>query len=438
MSSTVNANPTKEFFISMLTRDIDVRAAIQELIDNSIDGAKRMCPTGDYSGLYIKITFNEKEFIIEDNCGGIPINIATDYAFRFGRSSNREKEKDQYYTGVFGIGMKRSLFRLGDYFEINSQTIDEKFSLKVDVNAWMEDDDQNWQFKLENEERNMHNKETGTKITVNRLHDGISKQFALSSFENALISYIQRYRTLAIEKGLEISVNDRRIVFVSEKIISTPNIHPYTTSSTIDEVSIKIIAGIAPKGTPENAGWYVYCNGRLIVFADKTSLTGWGEDGVRSYHPSLAFFRGFVFFESKDPEKLPWNTTKTNVDTSSLFYIFAKAKMREAAQQIIKTCNKIIDDDENCSTSNDDAKIFSAMNLVSLETSEIDKLTKKANNFSLVVPEISHKEPHSNITFAKPTREIDLLKKQMGVTTNKEVGEKAFEYYYRKECNSDE
>ena len=42
MGSKVNANPTKEFFISMLTRDIDIRAAILELIDNSIDGAKRM------------------------------------------------------------------------------------------------------------------------------------------------------------------------------------------------------------------------------------------------------------------------------------------------------------------------------------------------------------------------------------------------------------
>lgn len=40
MGSKVNANPTKEFFISMLTRDIDIRAAILELIDNSIDGAK--------------------------------------------------------------------------------------------------------------------------------------------------------------------------------------------------------------------------------------------------------------------------------------------------------------------------------------------------------------------------------------------------------------
>ena len=35
----VDASPTKGFFIYMLTRDIDVKPAIVELIDNSIDGA---------------------------------------------------------------------------------------------------------------------------------------------------------------------------------------------------------------------------------------------------------------------------------------------------------------------------------------------------------------------------------------------------------------
>ena len=37
----VHAEPTKDFFISMLTRDLDLQDAIIELIDNSIDGIKR-------------------------------------------------------------------------------------------------------------------------------------------------------------------------------------------------------------------------------------------------------------------------------------------------------------------------------------------------------------------------------------------------------------
>ena len=114
---------------------------------------------------------------------------------------------------------------------------------------------------------------------------------------------------------------------------------------TIGSVTIKVIAGIAPKGFPKNAGWYVYCNGRLVVFADQTSLTVWGEDGVRNYHPSLAFFRGFVFFESQELGELPWNTTKTNVDSSSKYYIYAKTMMREATIQVLNKSQPIIDGD---------------------------------------------------------------------------------------------
>src|SRR5574344_1775331 len=101
----VDANPTKEFFIYMITRDIETKAAIVELIDNSIDGAKKIRKNNDYRGLKINIEFNKDHFIIKDNCGGFDIETATKYAFKFGRPADRESEKG-FYTGLFGIGMK--------------------------------------------------------------------------------------------------------------------------------------------------------------------------------------------------------------------------------------------------------------------------------------------------------------------------------------------
>ena len=44
----VDASPTKEFFIYMITRDIQTNAAIVELVDNAIDGAKRLRKDGNY------------------------------------------------------------------------------------------------------------------------------------------------------------------------------------------------------------------------------------------------------------------------------------------------------------------------------------------------------------------------------------------------------
>lgn len=438
MATKVNANPTKELFISMLTRDIDIRAAILELIDNSIDGAKRLRPNGDFSNLYINITFDTEHFVIKDNCGGMGIDIAKEYAFRFGRPSKRIQEtSNQQFTGIFGIGMKRSLFRLGNFFSVSSTSQTDSFVLNVDVDEWVQDDSTNWTFTLDDEKNNLDNpiENTGTTIEIKKLHDGIKKQFNLSYFENSLISYIEKFKTLAIENGLTIRINDKNVVFTSEKIIASSDAQPYTFSSTQGSVTIRIIAGIAPKGSPEKAGWYVYCNGRLVVFADKTTLTGWGENDVRQYHPSLAFFRGFVFFESLDLELLPWNTTKTNVDASSEYFIFAKTKMREATLQITKDCSAIMD---NEIPEDKQALLFSKTNLVPLNSSSIVRLTEKHFPFSLNVTEIKYTVPMSTINFQKPTSQVEAVKTKIVAKTNKELGAKVFDYYFKRECVDDE
>ena len=438
MATKVNANPTKEFFISMLTRDIDVKAAILELIDNSIDGAKRLRPEGDYSGLYVRLNYDKNHFSIVDNCGGIGITTASEYAFRFGRSSKRpnEGDGDQRFTGVFGIGMKRSLFRLGSVFEVTSTTKEDHFKLSVNVPEWLKDDGYDWsfQFSEEGSKENYPEQEIGTSIIVKELHTGIAKQFELDYFSRSLITHIERFRTLAVENGLEISINDTRIAFSSEQIIKNTEIIPYSYSESIEPVSIKVIAGLAPKGTPENAGWYIYCNGRLVVFADKTSLTGWGEDGVRNYHPALAFFRGFVFFESNEPNELPWNTTKTNVDASSKYYIYAKTKMREATLQVLDASKPIVE----ANITDETEKAVFGGTLVTLNTANIAMITQKNSHFSLNLPGIKVIEPTTTISFKKPTKIVDIMKKAMRVSTNKDVGITAFEYYFKRECDDDE
>lgn len=42
MENVVKASPTKEFFVNMLVRDLMLKQAIIELIDNSIDGARNI------------------------------------------------------------------------------------------------------------------------------------------------------------------------------------------------------------------------------------------------------------------------------------------------------------------------------------------------------------------------------------------------------------
>ena len=131
---TVHAEPTKEFFIEMLVRDIALTRAIIDLVDNSVDGARRKRPKGQYGGLWIEITANEREFEAKDNCGGIPLETARRYAFRFGRPDGMKATP--HSVGQFGVGMKRALFKLGARFRVVSSTANEQFEIDQDVEEW--------------------------------------------------------------------------------------------------------------------------------------------------------------------------------------------------------------------------------------------------------------------------------------------------------------
>lgn len=417
----IDASPTKDFFIYMLTRDIDVKPAIVELIDNSIDGAKRIRPDKNYKELFIKIEMSKNRFVIEDNCGGIDIKTAQTYAFKFGRPANREKESSAFFTGIFGIGMKRALFKLGNKFEIISTTNTEHFELEVDVNEWLKDEE--WNFQFNKAETELQNAEIGTKIIVEDLNTDIVAKFESELFINSLIDYIQRYRTVEAENGLRIEVNNINIDYGKERLLESSDIQPYNFKIKDTQGTVTIVAGITEKGEPSKAGWYIYCNGRLVVYADKTSLTGWG-DGIRGYHNSLAEFRGYVYFESKELLALPWNTTKTGVDTSNRLYIIAVQKMREAMSQIFK----LIDEMKRKYDVND-LKELDFIKKSDEQELTYSKIAGINRNVDFNIKEPKQVIPMTKIIFSKPTVEVDKVKDNMGERTNKAVGERLFEYY---------
>ncbi len=114
-----DANPTKAFFVRMVTRDISLQDCILDLIDNSVDSAWRrqgssrpsLDASADLSPYHIVVTATPTRFDIKDNCGGITLDDAADYAFTFGRKETDKPER--YAIGVYGIGMKRAVFKMG-------------------------------------------------------------------------------------------------------------------------------------------------------------------------------------------------------------------------------------------------------------------------------------------------------------------------------------
>ncbi len=90
---------------------------------------------------------------------------------------------------------------------------------------------------------------------------------------------------------------------------------------------------------PSRAGWYLFCNDRLLLAADQTPLTGWGT-AAAAYHPQYRLFRGYVYLTAADSSLLPWNTTKTGVDEDSQIFRKVQSEMFEALRMVQAVLNR--------------------------------------------------------------------------------------------------
>src|SRR5437879_2819455 len=92
-----DAYPRKHFFLEMFTRDISLEDCILDLIDNSIDALVRSRDVDFVESIFnrngdltkeqkahlprVNVSFSDRKFIIEDNCGGITRKEAREDTF---------------------------------------------------------------------------------------------------------------------------------------------------------------------------------------------------------------------------------------------------------------------------------------------------------------------------------------------------------------------
>ena len=190
----INAMPTKAFFVDMLVRDIPLDRAVLDLVDNCIDGAKRLRPQEepDFAGLVINLSMNAERFEIVDNCGGFDVETAQNYAFRFGRPESARST--DYSIGQFGVGMKRALFKFGKYFEVHSTTTNQRWSMTVNVTDWQ--GEPNWTFDFDEivNDLELPEEECGTRILVNQLRPEVSSQFSSPYFQRQLSAMLRSHQ----------------------------------------------------------------------------------------------------------------------------------------------------------------------------------------------------------------------------------------------------
>ena len=361
ISGTVDASPVKSFFVNMLTRDISLHDAILDLLDNCVDGIHRMKKKASgkdkpYAGYRAEITFNVNEFIIHDNCGGIPWDLHA-YAFRMGRADGRKKT-DVGTVGVYGIGMKRAIFKMGRHCLISTKAGRDNYEIEI-TEDWMNDERQ-WAIPVKKGRNSMA--EDGSTIYISSLLPGIANSFGpdKEAFASDFIERVESQYAFIIHKGFEVIVNGVKVKpkpielhFDNSK--NKEAVRPFIYRAEVDGVRVFLAVGFSrpiptqedvsaaldmKRHSTEDAGWTVVCNERAVLYCDRSELTGWGEAGVPDYHTQFIAISGIVEFQSEDPSKLPTTTTKRGIDASSPLYLQVKNKMREGMKIFIDFTNK--------------------------------------------------------------------------------------------------
>lgn len=437
------ANPTKEFFVRMITRDITLEDCIFDLIDNSVDSAwqsEGSHPLGledktDLSKYSISITASATKFSITDNCGGMTLDDAVNHAFSFGRRALEEHE--DYSIGVYGIGMKRAVFKLGTDVRIRSTYAEEgkrkSFAVPIVVENWLANDQPPWDFDIDEDDPL---EENGVQILVSVLTASAAASFENPAFIQNLRRAVARDYSLHLNRGLKILINGEAVTGWQIKLLRSDEFEPMRLEFTDDEegenVEVEVIGGMAappPESSEpdeqargdERFGWYVVCNGRIVLAADKTSVSGWGTEEWPQWHRQYSGFIGIIFFTARNAAALPLTTTKRSVDTSSEVFRRARRRMRDVSKQWIAYTNLRKQALEDAKKKEAAATPVPLFDIAPRAVATLPKLVAAPR-----------REPIANVNYSVPVSRLKKLAQEFGSInmSYRDVGLKSFNYAY--------
>ncbi len=451
-----SAIPTKQFFVSMLTRDISLADAILDLVDNCLDGALRLAGGSavDYLKHRVSISLDAERFVIEDDCGGIPREVAKNYAFKMGRDPDDERDSDNETIGMYGVGMKRAIFKMGREAIVRTLHGSDGFEVPI-TSGWL--DDKGWgPLPIQDSQPDSRLPVPGTRIEVSGLYAGVARHFTNDGFVNELRNSMAEHFTMFLQRGLRILVNGTAVAPVRVEVLVSEDAGgptPFVFQKLIDDVLVSITVGLNTgralgeddDESPEferdrsaaTAGWTVFCNDRAVIVGDKSRLTGWG-DGIPLYHYQFSIITGIVEFRSNRAEKLPVTTTKRALDSSSDVWLQALVKMKEGMRIWVSYTNKWKNHPRSEQTGHwDKAKPLALREVVETVAAREPAAKKQDGHVEYnpvkqkVMPEPPDRTPSSRkVVFSRPSEEIRVLSKHLFDRFDEKpgiVGDKCFE-----------
>lgn len=318
-----DTRPTKEYLINGITKDVSIEECIFDLIDNSIDAYSQNNNNliSNYKNYTIEITIKDNFFSIKDCGKGIERALLTSDTLRFGSQT----EHNRTSIGFYGIGLNRAIFKLGKNIEIITETKKERSLIKLNVLEFIQDNN-NWQLPVL--EINPI-KKIGTLIEIKNISDDINDNFKNDEWVRLFTNQISQRYCEFLNRNLIIKINSKEVPIFDISIRESSGFKRLNKELLINGVKVIIELGQnnnhfftyeknydkEKNATIKDCGWFVFCNNRAVKLFDWTTDTGW-HTRVHSEHNG---FIGKISFIG-DAGKLPWNTSKTNVDLNNEIY----------------------------------------------------------------------------------------------------------------------
>ena len=230
-------------------------------------------------------------------------------------------------------------------------------------------------------------------------------------------------------------LNGKKLKGKPVDILMSDETLPYYTNGTFANVQYKIIAGLGEIGAPKNSGWYIYCNDRLVLEADTSSVTGWGVGAVPKWHIDFVMFRGIVFLDSEETLNLPLTTTKKGIDATSGVYKALLPIMINAMVKVLGFLKQIpAMRDEANNYRQTLCENLTKVSAVTLKTftfeNHVEQFFKSPD---LNTDIIAQKKNNVRVAYDVNKKVADSAKTIAEVKSYKELGKLSFDYYIKME-----
>jgi len=447
MTELVSFQPTKKLFIDILTIDIHIRDCIFELLDNAVDSYTRNKIDEKRE---IRLNFDKNELIIFDNCGGINKKKLQEEVFRFGV---KDFLNNVPTIGLYGVGLKRSIFKLGELIVFETDDGKDYCKLEIDVNDWLKKKDEEgndiWDIELTETSttRLISGEKPFTRIKVKKLRHETIESF-VPEFERDLKETVKIYYSRYIQRAkIDFFVNNEKQRGFEIKVKASDDFKPVKVEDEYEGIKITVLCWLDLREDQKRVrkergrqGWNVFMNERLVIFDDTSEDTGWlGEQPfLPKFHSLYNQFRGVVFLNTNDPSKLPINTLKNGFNKEGEIYHYLLNLMVRVARPFID----FLSDKYDKQKEKIDEKLDELLKEIRKDSEEEKKIietsiddTKIEYQSTFTPPEIVTRPiiPQSAISYKKPKKQVDIMKRVLKVRTNWEVGEKTFDFFWESE-----